>query len=74
MDHELSIDLILAGLLGNFAQFMLNYRMNDKETMIPDLINLLETIEPTLKKEGKVVMFLDYSGSKNKKKRKSTKS
>ena len=46
MDNELSIDLILAGLPYSFAQFMLNYRMNDKETSIPELINLLKTVDP----------------------------
>ena len=38
MDNELSIDLILVGLPDSFAQFMLNYRMNDKETTILELI------------------------------------
>ena len=46
MDNELSIDLILAGLLDSFAQFVLNFRMNDKETSIPELINLLKTVDP----------------------------
>ena len=77
MDNELSIGLILAGLLNSFAQFMLNYKMNDKETSIPELINLLKTVEPTLKKEGKTVMLVDSSNSKNSsknnKKRKITK-
>ena len=44
MDNELHIDLILAGLSDSFAQFVLNYRMNDKETTIPELINMLKTI------------------------------
>ena len=51
--------------------------MNDKETTIPELINLLKTVEPTLKKEGKTVMLVDSSSfkkdSKNKTKRKATK-
>ena len=41
MDNELSIDLILSGLPDSFAQFVLHYRMNDKESSIPKLINLL---------------------------------
>ena len=77
MDNELSIDLILAGLLDSFAKFVLNYRMNDKETTILELINLLKTVEPTLMKEDKTVMLVNSSsskkGSKNKKKRKITK-
>ena len=51
--------------------------MNNKETSIPELINLLKTFESTLKKEGKTVMLVDSSSfkksSKNKKKRKITK-
>ena len=51
--------------------------MNDKETSIPKLINLLKIVEPTFKKEGKVVLLVDSSGSKksskNKKKRKISK-
>ena len=77
MDNELSIDLILDGLPDSFAQFVLNYRINDKETTIPELINLLKTVEPTLMKEGKTVMLMYSSsskkGSKKKKKRKITK-
>ena len=77
MDNELSIDLILAGLPNSFAQFVLNYRMNDKETTILELINLLKTVEPTLIKEGKTVTLVNSpsskKGSKNKNKRKITK-
>ena len=77
MDNELSIDLILVGLPDCFAQFVLNYRMNDKETTIPKLINLLKAVEPTLMMESKTVMLVNSSnskkGSKNKKKRKITK-
>ena len=39
--------------------------MNDKENSIPELINLLKTVEPTLMKEGKTVMLVDSSSSKN---------
>ena len=52
---------------------MLNYKMNDKETTIPELINLLKIVEPTLMKEGKTAMLVNSSSSKNKKKRKITK-
>ena len=67
----------MAGLPDSFVQFVLNYRMNDKETSIPELINLLKTVEPTLKKEGKAMLLVesfDYKkSSKSKKKRKITK-
>ena len=48
--------------------------MQSKETSIPKLINLLKTVEPTLKRESKTVMLVDsfvsMKGSKNKNKRK----
>ena len=44
MDHELSIDLIMSSLIDSFAQFVLNYQMQCKETSIPDLINPLKKI------------------------------
>ena len=76
MGNELNIELILVGLPDSFAYFLLNYGMNDKETSIP-LINLLKTIESTLKKESKIMMLVDSFGSKksskNKKNRKITK-
>ena len=53
---------------------MLNYHMQSKETSIPKLINLLKTVEPTLKNEAKTMVLVDSSvskkGSKNKKKKK----
>ena len=51
--------------------------MNDKETSIPEMINLLKIVEPTLMKEGNTVMLVNSSsskkGSKNKRKIKRTK-
>ena len=73
MDNELSIVLIMYVLPDSFAQFVLNYRMNDKETSILELINLLKIVESTLKKEGKTVMLVDSFSSKSNKKRKITK-
>ena len=72
MVHKLSIDLIFT-----FAQFVLNYRMNNIESSIPKLINMLKAVEPSLKKKGKVVMLLEpfssKKSSKNNNKKKSTK-
>ena len=77
MDHEFSINLILSSLTDNFAQFVLNYHMQSKETSLPQLINLLKTVEPTFKRETKTVMLVDSSiskkGYKNKKKKKKKK-
>ena len=55
---------------------MLDYRMNNIVSTIHELINLLKTIEPSLRKEKRNVMLVDSFGSKkismNKKMRKST--
>ena len=45
MNFELSIDLIMASLPDSFAQFMLDYRMNNIMSTIPNLINLLKIVE-----------------------------
>ena len=47
--------------------------MNKIETTIPKLINLLKIVEPPLKKEGKVVMVVESSGSKKSSKNKKNK-
>ena len=67
MDFELSVDFILGSLLDSFAQFLLDYRMNNIVPIIPKLINLLETNESSLRKEKKHVMLMDSCSSKNKK-------
>ena len=64
MDHELSINLILTSLSASFSPFVLNYRMNNTEFTIPELINMLRVVEPSLKIEGKVMMLMEPSGSK----------
>ena len=46
MDNELSIDLILVGLPDSFVQFVLNYRMNNKEASIHELIYLPKQLNP----------------------------
>ena len=45
MDFELSVDLIMASLPDNFAQFVLDYRMNYIVSTIPELINVLKIVE-----------------------------
>ncbi|XP_074576214.1 uncharacterized protein LOC141832650 [Curcuma longa] len=71
MDHELRIDLILHSLSESYSYFIMNYRINRIESTIPELINMLKSIELTAKKEKKDVMLVDSSkeGSKRKAKR-----
>ena len=61
------MDFILGSLPDSFAQFVLDYRMNNIVPIIPELINLLETNGSSLRKEKKHVMLMDSSSSKNKK-------
>ncbi|XP_074590045.1 BRAP2 RING ZnF UBP domain-containing protein 2-like [Curcuma longa] len=48
----------------------MNYQMNHLESTIPELINMLKTVESSIKKEQKAVMVID-SSKKGSKKRKS---
>ncbi|GJX05476.1 hypothetical protein Tco_0191392 [Tanacetum coccineum] len=49
-DAELSINIILSGLLANYNQFVLSYQMNGKKTLIMELQSLLQTAEQGIKK------------------------
>ncbi|GJX88324.1 hypothetical protein Tco_0340338 [Tanacetum coccineum] len=49
-DAELSINIILSGLLADYNQFVLSYQMNRKETLIMELHSLLQTAEQKIKK------------------------
>nr|GFD49126.1 hypothetical protein [Tanacetum cinerariifolium] len=42
-DTELSINIIISGLLADYNQFVLSYQMNRKETSIMELHSLLQT-------------------------------
>ena len=54
MDIELSVDFILAKLPDNFAQFVLDYRMDYIVSTIPELVNVLKIVEGKLvEKKGK---------------------
>ena len=59
----------MSSLTDNFAQFVLSYQIQSKETSIKELINLVKTVKPTLKNKAKSVMLVDSSiskkGSKN---------
>ena len=73
MDHELSVDLILQSLPDSYAQFVLNYQMNNLSSTIPELINMLKTAEDSIKKNHKAVMLV-HSSKPSKKKGKNKKS
>ena len=73
MDHELSIDLILQSLPDSYSQFVMNFHMNKIDCTIPELINMLKTVEPNVKASHKSVMLVGSSNptpSKRKSKKK----
>ena len=64
-DNELSIDLILQSLPDSYSQFIMNFNMNKLECSLTELLNMLKTAEPTIKKEKGTIMLV--AGSKKKK-------
>ncbi|KAJ8763519.1 hypothetical protein K2173_002402 [Erythroxylum novogranatense] len=66
MDHELSIDLVLQSLSSSFSQFVMNCDMNQKDMILPKLLNMLKTAEGCLKKEPSSVLVVSSSKSKKK--------
>ncbi|GJV04930.1 putative RNA-directed DNA polymerase [Tanacetum coccineum] len=67
-DAELSINIILSGLLTDYNQFVLSYQINEKETSIIELHSLLQTTEQGIKKidKGKAAKGKSDRGSKRK--------
>ena len=63
IDYELSIDLVLQSLPPSYLQFMLNFNMNKLETTLPQLANMLTTINPNLKKEKGHVSIVQKSSA-----------
>ena len=59
MDHELCIDLVLQSLPDSYAQFVLNFQMNKIDCTLLELINMLKTVEPSIKKEQKSIMVVN---------------
>ena len=53
MPNELYIDLILQSLPNSYAQFIMKFNISGAEKTIPELINLLKTVDPTVNKINK---------------------
>ncbi|KAM2279553.1 hypothetical protein ACFX1S_040380 [Malus domestica] len=68
-------DFILAFLSNSFSQFVMNYNMNKMDNILSELLNMLVTVEKTMKKENVVgtaaVAYNKSSTSKAKPKGKS---
>ena len=72
LDNELSVDLVLQSLPNSYDQFVVNFNMNQFETKLPELLNMLKTAESTIKKDKPVLLMNSSSKAKkgNKKKNK----
>ncbi|XP_017980986.1 PREDICTED: uncharacterized protein LOC108663015 [Theobroma cacao] len=61
MDHELSIDLVPQSLLDSFSQFVLNFHMNRLEATLPKLLNMLDTVERSIRKDKGSLLLVSSS-------------
>ena len=59
MDGELSQDLILQSLPESFSQFVVNYHMNKLNSSLPELLNMLKTVESHIKKDKAPLLLVD---------------
>lgn len=67
MDHELSVDLVLQSLPDSYSQFIMNFNMNKIECSLPELLNMLKTVEPNVKvSSGHVLAVQSSKGTKRK--------
>ena len=67
MDGELSQDLILQSLPDSFSQFVINYYMNKLKISLPELLNMLKTVESHFKGEKAPIFLVDKINKKVKK-------
>ncbi|WCJ31679.1 Retrovirus-related Pol polyprotein from transposon TNT 1-94 [Euphorbia peplus] len=48
MDVELSVDLVLQSLPKSYSPFVINFKMNNLEVNLAELLNMLKTFEPNV--------------------------
>ena len=77
MDKELQVDLILQSLPDSYEQFIMNYHMNKIDSTLLELLNMLVTVEGTLKSSRDMILTVEWAFSQRKssfkKKKKSVK-
>ncbi|XP_021298772.1 uncharacterized protein LOC110427542 [Herrania umbratica] len=74
MDHELSIDLVLQSLLDSFSQFMLNFHMNRLEATFLELLNMLNMVEWSIRKDkGSLLLVSSFEAHTKQQKKKAQK-
>ena len=67
MQKELQMDLILQSLTSSYSQFIMNFHMNKLDCTIFKLVNMLITIEGTLKSSRGTVLNVERTSSSKKK-------
>ena len=70
---ELSVDLVLASLPLSYNGFIMNYNMNGLEKTPNELLAMLKTAEPSVKRENNQVMMVTQSTKFKKKRTKNSK-
>ncbi|XP_017978272.1 PREDICTED: uncharacterized protein LOC108662425 [Theobroma cacao] len=70
MDHELSIDLDLQFLLDTFSQFVLNFHMNRLKATFPEVLNMLDTTERSIRKYKGSLLLVSSSTTHTKQQKK----
>ena len=66
IDKELQVDLILQSLSDSSRQFIMNYHMNKIDITLSKLLNMLVTVEDTLKSSRGTVLAVERASSKRK--------
>ena len=60
------MDLILQSLTSLYSQFIINFHINKLNCTIPELVNMLVTMEGTLKSSRDIVLTVEWISSKKK--------
>ena len=66
MQKELQMDLILQSLTSSYSQFIINFHMNKLDCTILELVNILVTIEGTLKSSRGSILAVEQTSFKRK--------
>ncbi|XP_074591084.1 uncharacterized protein LOC141846973 [Curcuma longa] len=63
LEQELTTDLILQSLLEGYSQFIMNYNMNEIDKPLLEILSMLRTTEPNLKKTKLGTVLMVQNGS-----------
>ena len=66
MDKKLQVNLILQSLPDLYGQFNMNYHMNKIDNILPKLLNMLATVEGSMKSSRGTVLTMERVSSERK--------